>query len=124
MDQRRDEDSPESQDLSRLNAAELFPIVYEELRKLAAARLAREKNSEAMQPTSLVHAAYVRLAGANNWDSKAHFFGAAALAMRRILVERAHHRRQARRGGGWHRVEGGDMPEPPSDEGDDLGGCS
>ncbi len=120
MDQRRDDLPSETHDLSGLSAAELLPIVYEELRKLAAARLAREKNSETMRPTSLVHAAYLRLAGSNNWDSKSHFFGAAALAMRRILVERARHRRQGRRGGGWHQVEGGDLPEPTSDEGDDL----
>ncbi len=116
MDQRRDELSMEAHDLSRLSAAELLPIVYEELRKLAAARLAREKNSEAMQPTSLVHAVYVRLVGKaasdeRAWDGKAHFFWAAALAMRRILVERARQRGQGKRGGGWKRVPEIKKPE-------------
>lgn len=103
-------------DLARMTSAELLPIVYEELRRLAAARLAREGNREPMQPTSLVHAVYVRLVGQaardqKAWDSKGHFFAAAALAMRRILVERARQRKQGKRGGGWQRVEITELPE-------------
>lgn len=108
--------------IARLTAAELLPLVYDELRQLAAARLAREGRSpEAMQPTSLVHAVYLRLVGEaaereKPWDGRGHFFAAAALAMRRILVERARQRDQIKRGGGWKRLggrEGADMPDLP-----------
>ncbi|MBL8900669.1 MAG: RNA polymerase subunit sigma [Planctomycetes bacterium] len=79
-------------------AEELLPLVYDELRRLAAARLAREGDAHSLQPTSLVHDAYLRLLGSAggaefSWNGKRHFFGAAALAMRRILVERARRRR-------------------------------
>jgi RNA polymerase sigma factor (TIGR02999 family) len=95
----------------------LLPVVYHELRRLAAARLAREHHAGAMQPTSLVHAAYLRLVGPaahdeKAWDSRGHFFAAAALAMRRILVERARQRKQGKRGAGWHRVDGHDLIDP------------
>jgi RNA polymerase sigma factor (TIGR02999 family) len=105
-----------------MSSAELLPIVYDELRQLAAARLAREgKQKEAMQPTSLVHAVYLRLVGEaaeqeKPWDGRGHFFAAAALAMRRILVERARQRDQLKRGGSWRRVkglDGADMPDLP-----------
>lgn len=91
-------------------AAELLPLVYEELKRLAAARLAREgRRDDLMQPTSLVHAVYLRLVQdaadqEQAWHGRSHFFAAAALAMRRILVERARRLRQAKRGGGWTRV--------------------
>jgi len=94
----------------RFTSAELLPMVYEELRRLAAARLARDaKGSAAMQPTSLVHHAYLRLIESaaeaeRAWDGRGHFFGAAALAMRRILVDRARKRGQIKRGGKWRRV--------------------
>jgi RNA polymerase sigma factor (TIGR02999 family) len=81
----------------------LLPLVYEELRKLAAQRLAQEKPGQTLQATALVHEAYVRLVGdedARGWDSRGHFFAAAAEAMRRILVEQARKKRAARRGGG------------------------
>jgi RNA polymerase sigma factor (TIGR02999 family) len=91
-------------------AQELLPLVYEELRKLAAARLAKEPGrgqTYTLQPTALVHEVYIRLVGggsAVNWDGRGHFFGAAALAMRRILVERARHRGRIKHGGGRQRV--------------------
>src|SRR4051794_3741203 len=76
-------------------AAELLPLVYDELRKLAAARMAVEAAGHTLQPTALVHEAYVRLVGgdqARDWDGRGHFFAAAAEAMRRILVDRARHK--------------------------------
>ncbi len=99
-----------SGDPERMSSSQLLPLVYEELRRLAAARLSRERNGAAMQATSLVHAAYLRLihdAAQEQaaWDGRAHFFGAAALAMRRILVERARQRGQLRRGGELQRVD-------------------
>jgi RNA polymerase sigma factor (TIGR02999 family) len=85
---------------------ELLPMVYEELRRLAAARLAHEPAGATIQPTALVHEAWLRLAGAHQplWNSRGHFFGAAAEAMRRILIDRARKRRCARHGAGLHRV--------------------
>lgn len=85
-------------------AAELVPLVYDELRKLAAARLARERPGHTLQPTALVHEAYARLLGpeahnAARWNGRAHFFGAAAEAMRRILIDRARARNAEKRGG-------------------------
>jgi len=88
-------------------ASDLLPIVYDQLRALARAQMAREKPGMTLQPTALVHEAYLRLVGDSHvqWNSRAHFFGAAAQAMRRILVEAARGRRQAKRGGGRDRVE-------------------
>jgi RNA polymerase sigma factor (TIGR02999 family) len=82
-------------------AADLLPLVYAELRKLAHARLGRESSEQTLQPTSLVHEAYLRLIGEVEvrWDSRAHFFAAAAEAMRRILIENARHRKSLKRGG-------------------------
>ena len=88
--------------------AELLPLVYEELRKLAAQRLAREKPGQTLQATALVHEAYVRLVGPDperNWNSRAHFFAAAAEAMRCILIDKARRRRRPKHGGGRQRVE-------------------
>jgi RNA polymerase sigma factor (TIGR02999 family) len=87
---------------------ELLLVVYDELRKLAAARLAVEKPDHTLQPTALVHEAYLRLVGPeddNQWDNRGHFFAAAAEAMRRILVEHARAKGRKRRGGGMVRVE-------------------
>jgi RNA polymerase sigma factor (TIGR02999 family) len=93
-------------------ADELLPLVYDELRKLAAARMAAESPDHTLQATALVHEAYVRLVGADaeqHWNSRGHFFAAAAEAMRRILVENA--RRKARvRAGGGRREELRDVP--------------
>lgn len=80
---------------------ELLPLVYEELRRMARAHLADEAKGITLQPTALVHEAYLRLVGGTDveWNSRGHFFGAAALAMRRILVERARHHSRLKRGG-------------------------
>ncbi|MBK7406172.1 MAG: sigma-70 family RNA polymerase sigma factor [Phycisphaerales bacterium] len=102
-------------------SAELLPLVYEELRKLARARLGAEAPGQTLQPTALVHEAYIRLVGDADlqWNSRGHFFGAAALAMRRILVERARHRKRMKHGGGRRRVELRDdamLSEPPPED--------
>jgi len=84
-------------------AAELLPLVYDELRKLAAQRLAQEKPGQTLQPTALVHEAYLRLVGGEqpgDWSGRGHFFFAAAESMRRILVEKARRKRRQRHGGG------------------------
>ena len=87
-------------------AAELLPLVYEELRKLAAARLAEEKPGQTLQATALVHEAYLRLVGNEQaWSGRGHFFAAAAEAMRRILIERARGAAREKRGGDWRRVD-------------------
>src|SRR5262245_54568812 len=88
-------------------SAQLLPLVYEELRKLAAQRLGQEKPGQTLQATALVHEAYVRLVGVERnqqWESGGHFFGAAARAMRRILVENARSKKCLKRGGGGRRV--------------------
>ncbi len=88
-------------------ADELLPLVYEELRKLATCRMANEAPGQTLQPTALVHEAWLRLAGAGNagFESRAHFFGAAAEAMRRILIDRARRKRAQRHGGGQERLD-------------------
>ncbi|MGH7139243.1 MAG: ECF-type sigma factor, partial [Pirellulales bacterium] len=89
-------------------AEQLLLLVYEELRKLAGRRLAEEKPGQTLQATALVHEAYIRLVDVENqqhWNSRGHFFAAAAEAMRRILIERARHKRTLRAGGEHHRVE-------------------
>ncbi len=89
-------------------AAELLPLVYDELRKLASARLAEEKPGQTLQATALVHEAYLRLIGSDaevQWNGRGHFFAAAAEAMRRILVESARGKARAKRGGDWQRVD-------------------
>jgi RNA polymerase sigma factor (TIGR02999 family) len=92
-----------------LHASEqLLPLVYAELRQLAAARLASEKPGQTLQATALVHEAYVRLVDGSTpqrWQSRGHFFAAAAEAMRRILVENARRKRRQKHGGEVHRVE-------------------
>jgi RNA polymerase sigma factor (TIGR02999 family) len=90
---------------------QLLPLVYDELRKLAAAKLAHEKPGQTLQATELVHDAYIRLVDfeeVQHWDSRGHFFGAAAEAMRRILVDKARRRESLKRGGTMVRV---DLPE-------------
>jgi RNA polymerase sigma factor (TIGR02999 family) len=89
-------------------AEQLLPLVYDELRKLAAAKLAKEKPGQTLQATALVHEAYLRLLGAKHtqtWNSRGHFFSAAAEAMRRILIENARGKARERRGGDWQRVD-------------------
>lgn len=86
---------------------DLLPLIYEELRVLAAQKLSHEPPGQTLQATALVHEAYLRLVGdgAQGWNSRGHFFGAAAEAMRRILVENARRKESQKRGGGLHRVE-------------------
>ena len=89
-------------------ADRLLPLVYEELRKLAAAKMAQEKPGQTLQATALVHEAWLRLAGADDptaWNSRGHCFGAAAEAMRRILVDRARQKGRVRHGGELERVD-------------------
>jgi len=92
-------------------ADELLPLVYEELRKLAAARMANESPNQTLQPTALVHEAWLRLTGNENvkWQGRAHFFGAAAEAMRRILIEKARRKQALRHGGGQQRLDVADV---------------
>ncbi len=89
-------------------AGELLPLVYDELRRLAAARMAAEPPGHTLQPTALVHEAYLRLVGPGDdlrWEDRGHFFAAAAEAMRRILVNHARDRKRLKRGGGRARLE-------------------
>jgi RNA polymerase sigma factor (TIGR02999 family) len=89
-------------------AEELLPLVYEELRKLAAQKMAHEKPDQTLQPTALVHEAYLRLVDVEQrqrWDGRGHFFAAAAEAMRRILVERARRKKALKHGGGRRRID-------------------
>jgi RNA polymerase sigma factor (TIGR02999 family) len=103
-------------------AERLLPLVYDELRKLAAARLANEKPGQTLQATALVHDAYLRMIGPDDsepqrWESRGHFFAAAAEAMRRILVEQARRKGRLRHGGGRQRVDLDSacaVSEPPS----------
>src|SRR6516165_7817746 len=88
-------------------AEQLLPLVYEELRILASRKLAQEPPDHTLQATALVHEAYLRLVDvekARHWDSRRHFFAAAAEAMRRILIDRARSKRPFKRGGGWRRL--------------------
>jgi RNA polymerase sigma factor (TIGR02999 family) len=103
-------------------ADELLPLVYDELRKLAAARLAEEKPGQTLQATALVHEAYLRLVGGSqqqDWSGRGHFFAAAAEAMRRILVDAARRKQSLRHGGGMARQDldaiGVAVPEWPED---------
>ena len=95
-------------------AEQLLPIVYHELRQLAAQKLAREKPGQTLQATALVHEAYLRLVGAQDprWNSRNHFFAAAAEAMRRILVEKSRRQRAEKRGGESRRVDLDDVDLP------------
>ncbi len=101
------------------NAADqLLPLVYDELRSLAAQRMAQEASGQTLQPTALVHEAYLRLVDrdkAQHWTSRGHFFAAAAEAMRRILVDRARHKQTRKAGGGRRRLDLDDI-EPALEE--------
>jgi RNA polymerase sigma factor (TIGR02999 family) len=101
-------------------ADQLLPLVYEELRRLAASRMAKEAAGQTLQPTALVHEAWLRLGGDPNskFENRAHFFAAAAEAMRRILIDRARQRRAVRHGGGQQRVEL-ELVDPPFPGDDD-----
>ena len=99
-------------------ADQLFPLVYQELRKLAAAKMAKERAGHTLQATALVHEAWLRLGGDNapKWEGRAHFFGAAAEAMRRILVDHARRKQAERRGGGAHPHVGVTNLDIPAEE--------
>jgi RNA polymerase sigma factor (TIGR02999 family) len=103
-------------------AEQLLPLVYDELRKLAAARLAQERPGQTLQATALVHEAYLRLVDVDRvqtWDSRRHFFAAVAEAMRRILLDRARDKHRLKRGGNWRRLRLEEIDlsiaEPPND---------
>jgi RNA polymerase sigma factor (TIGR02999 family) len=102
-------------------AAQLFPLVYDDLRRLAAARLAAEPSGNTLQPTALVHEAFLRMVGPVDearWESRGHFFAACAEAMRRILVDAARRKKTDKHGGGLHRYDVSELPiaAPPPDE--------
>ena len=104
-------------------ADQLLPLVYDELRKLAAQKLAQEKPGQTLQATALVHEAYLRLLGSDqdqHWDSRAHFFAAAAEAMRRILLDSARRHQAHKRGGGIQRIDLEEFAEPANGEPVDL----
>ena len=92
-------------------STDLLPLVYEELRHLAAARMARENAGQTLQPTALVHEAWLRLVadGERSWENRAHFFGAAAEAMRRILIDKARRKAGLKHGGGQERLNVDDL---------------
>jgi len=101
-------------------AADLLPLVYDELRKLAAARMAAERPGHTLDATALVHEAYLRLIGDQHFDGKAHFFTAAAEAMRRVLVNHARGRNRLKRGGRRNRVDLDRLTGPAAASDDDL----
>ncbi|MHC4677183.1 MAG: sigma-70 family RNA polymerase sigma factor [Planctomycetota bacterium] len=105
-------------------ADQLLPLVYEELRRLAAKKMSRESPGQTLQATALVHEAYLRLVGseARNWNSRTHFFAAAAEAMRRILIDNARHRKSRKRGGDRQQIDLADAVPVGNDVGelDDL----
>jgi RNA polymerase sigma factor (TIGR02999 family) len=104
-------------------AEQLLPLVYEELRRLAATYLDQERRGQTLQPTALVHEAYLRLVGGEvdgKWQGRAHFLATAALAMRRILIDNARRKRREKRGGDRPRVELGDQADPRQEEAERL----
>ncbi len=104
-------------------AEQLLPLVYDELRKLAAAKMAQENPGQTLQATALVHEAFMRLVDvekAKHWNSRVHFFRAAAEAMRQILVDAARRRRSLKRGGQWDRVDLGEVVDPAAGLTDDV----
>ena len=103
-------------------ASQLLPLVYDELRQLAAARLAGDKPGHTLQATALVHEAYLRLGdpGEHTWENRGHFFAAAAEAMRRILIDHSRRKKRLKRGGGHHRVELEQIEISADAPGDDL----
>ena len=118
-----------TQILSRIEAGDpsaaeqLLPLLYDELKKLAAHKLAQEKPGQTLQPTALVHEAYVRLVDgepSQHWNSRGHFFAAAAEAMRRILVDNARSKASLKRGGDHQRIDYPDLPDDSNNDQVDL----
>lgn len=104
-------------------ASQLLPLVYDELRTLAARRMADERSGQTLQATALVHEAYLRLVGSKDgahWNGRVHFFGAAAEAMRRILIESARRKKRRKHGGELHRVSPAALDEVAESSEDDL----
>jgi RNA polymerase sigma factor (TIGR02999 family) len=97
-------------------ASQLLPLVYDELRRLAAQRLANEKPGQTLDATALVHEAYLRLAGEQHFDNRRHFFAAAGEAMRRVLVDHARRKLSAKRGGAAQRLPLADVAAPDAEE--------
>ena len=95
----------------KLLAEQLLPLVYDELRELATARMSRETAGQTLQPTALVHEAWLRLVdeGGRTWENRGHFYRAAAQAMRRILIDRARQKSSLKRAGGWQRLDIADL---------------
>jgi RNA polymerase sigma factor (TIGR02999 family) len=106
----------DGEELAQVPSDQLLPLVYEELRRLAAAKMAQESPGNTLQATALVHEAWIRLNKhrEQQWENRAHFFGAAAEAMRRILIDRARGKQTAKRGGGWQRLDVSFLDESPA----------
>ncbi len=108
---------------NRMASSELLPLVYDELKRIATAKMRSEKSDQTLQPTALVHEAFLRLVGEEDWkqwDGKGHFFAAASEAMRRILIEQARRKKTAKRGGSQQRVEMEDAFLVSDDKVDEL----
>jgi len=108
----------EADDLSATE--KLLPLVYDELRRLAAARMSHERADHSLSATALVHEAYLRLVGDQQFNGRAHFFAAAAEAMRRVLIDHSRNRARLKRGGGTHRIDLDRFTDPASATDDDL----
>jgi RNA polymerase sigma factor (TIGR02999 family) len=106
MSDQETEQTIKGEDVGNLRPEELLPLVYQELRRLASSKLAHERPGQTLQPTALVHEAWLRVQGdaGQRWESHRHFFAAAAEAMRRILIDNARHKQAVRHGGGLHRT--------------------
>jgi RNA polymerase sigma factor (TIGR02999 family) len=107
----------------RFASEQLLPLVYNELRKLAVQKMAQEKSGQTLQPTALVHEAYLRLVGSDSsgqWDGRGHFFAAAAEAMRRILVENARRKKRVKHGGEFKRIDLSNLDKVADSSADEL----
>ena len=101
---------------------DLLPLIYDDLKRIANSKLANESSSHTLQPTALVHEAYMRLVGSKSdtWENRAHFFGAATEAMRRILIDHARRKKRIKRGGDAKKVYLGDITDPEHQDTDEL----
>lgn len=113
-------DEPATQDQTEVTSSELIPMVYEELRKIARGQMGRESGPQTLSATALVHEAWLRVGGEVRWQSRRHFFGAAAEAMRRVLIERARAKARLKRGGAFERVELGEVEIEAPTAGEDV----